>query len=221
MTTFVLIHGAEDSAWSWHLVEAELRERGHDVVAVDLPSEDDSAGYPEYADAVIKAVGDRTELVVVGHSLGGFTAPLVADRTATKALVFVAGMIPKPGETTNEWWENTGYTKLPKYVPVEGEDEYAQFYHDVPAELAAEALKHGRAQSMTPMDKPWPLANWPQVTTKVLVGRDDRFMPEEFSRRVAEERLGVKTDVIGGGHCMPLSRPKELAERLERYATEA
>ena len=28
MVTYVLIHGAADSAWYWHLVEADLRERG-------------------------------------------------------------------------------------------------------------------------------------------------------------------------------------------------
>ena len=77
MATYVLIHGAGDVGWYWHLVEAELRARGHDVVAPDLPCEDESAGWTEYADAVIDAVGDRTDLVVVAQSLGGFTAPIV------------------------------------------------------------------------------------------------------------------------------------------------
>jgi len=49
MATFVLIHGAGDVAWSWHLVAAELRAKGHDVVAPDLPCEDDGAGLDEYA----------------------------------------------------------------------------------------------------------------------------------------------------------------------------
>src|SRR2546421_12853606 len=75
MSTFVLIHGAGDVGWYWHLVAAELRTRGHDVVAPDLPSEDDSAGLDEYADAVVEAVGDRRDLVVVGQSFGGVPAP--------------------------------------------------------------------------------------------------------------------------------------------------
>ena len=98
MATFVLIHGAGDVGWYWHLVEAELRERGHDTVAPDLPCDDDSAGLAEYADAVVQAIGDRTDLVVVAQSLGGFTAPLVCDRVAVKLLVLVAPMIPAPGE---------------------------------------------------------------------------------------------------------------------------
>jgi alpha-beta hydrolase superfamily lysophospholipase len=47
MATFVLIHGAADTAWYWHLLEPELRKRGHDVVAMDLPCEEDSAGLSE------------------------------------------------------------------------------------------------------------------------------------------------------------------------------
>lgn len=78
MATYVLIHGAGDSAWYWHLVADELRERGHDVVAVDLPCDDESAGLSEYADTVVDAIGDRTELVVVAQSFGAFTAPSCA-----------------------------------------------------------------------------------------------------------------------------------------------
>jgi len=59
MRTFVLIHGAGDSAWYWHLLEPELRARGHDVVAMDLPCDDDSAGLAEYADTVVNALGQR------------------------------------------------------------------------------------------------------------------------------------------------------------------
>ena len=47
MTTFVLIHGGGDVGWYWHLLEAELRSRGHDVIAPDLPCDDDSAGLSE------------------------------------------------------------------------------------------------------------------------------------------------------------------------------
>ena len=73
MATYALIHGAGDAGWYWHLVEAELRERGHDTVAPDLP-DDESAGWWECAATVVDAIGERTdELIVVGHSLGAFT----------------------------------------------------------------------------------------------------------------------------------------------------
>ena len=70
MGTFVLIHGAGDSGWYWHLVASELRSNGHDAVTPDLPADDDTARLDDYADAVVAAVGDRTEVVVVGHRGG-------------------------------------------------------------------------------------------------------------------------------------------------------
>jgi hypothetical protein len=46
MITYALIHGAASDSWYWHLLAAELRTRGHDVVAPDLPCDDDGAGLP-------------------------------------------------------------------------------------------------------------------------------------------------------------------------------
>jgi pimeloyl-ACP methyl ester carboxylesterase len=107
--TFALIHGAGDVGWYWHLVEAELGERGHDVAAPDLPCDDDAAGLSEYADTVIEAIGERTDLVVVAQSFGGFTAPLVCERVPVKLLVLVAPMIPVPGEAPADYWTDTRY----------------------------------------------------------------------------------------------------------------
>src|SRR5918995_3947931 len=131
MATYALIHGGGDSAWCWHLLAGEVRERGHDVVAVDLPCEDESAGLWDYADTVVDAIAGRTHLVVVGHSLGGFTAPLVCARVPVDLLVLVAGMVPSPGETGEDWWKNTGHAEAPGY----GVDEIALYLHDVPPDL--------------------------------------------------------------------------------------
>jgi pimeloyl-ACP methyl ester carboxylesterase len=218
MATFVLIHGAGDVGWYWHLVEAELRSGGHDTVAPDLPCGDDSAGLPEYADAVVQAVGGRPDLVVVAQSFGAFTAPLVCDRMPVKLLVLVAPMIPAPGEAPNDYWANTRYGEE---VRERYEDDIALFYQDVPPDLAAEALKRGREQSEARMGEPSPLKAWPDLPTRVLLCRDDRLFPAAFLRRVARERLTIMPDEIDGGHTPALSRPKELAERLEAFAAEA
>jgi pimeloyl-ACP methyl ester carboxylesterase len=220
MATFVLIHGAGDVGWYWHLLEAELRERGHEGVAPDLPCEDDSAGLSEYADAVVAAIGERRELVVVAQSFGGFTAPLVCARVPVNLLVLLAGMVPSPGEAPEDWPSNTGWEEARRKDDERygrPRDEIAMFYQDVPAELAAEAQRRARRQSATPGRKPWPLRSWPKVPTRFLLCRDDRFFPAEFMRRVVRERLGIVPDEIDGGHCVALSRPKELADRLVGY----
>ncbi|MET8152837.1 alpha/beta fold hydrolase [Actinoplanes sp. NPDC049668] len=212
MAAFVLIHGAGDVGWYWHLVEAELRARGHDTVAPDLPCEDDSAGLLAYADVVVDAIGDRTGLIVVAQSFGGFTAPLVCDRVPVELLVLVAPMIPAPGESPAAYWAATGYDQEPRA----GGDDI--FYHDVAPELATEALRRGRGQSEARMGEPSPLRAWPDVPTRVLICRDDRLFPARYLRRVARERLGITPDEIDGGHTPALSRPRELADRLLAYA---
>jgi hypothetical protein len=68
MATFAFIHGAGDVGWYWHLVEADLRDRGHVTVAPDLPVEDEAAGLVEYAETVVEALPDRRDVVVVAQS---------------------------------------------------------------------------------------------------------------------------------------------------------
>jgi pimeloyl-ACP methyl ester carboxylesterase len=48
MATYVLIHGASSDSWYWHLVVPKLQELGHDVIAPDLPCDDDAAGFEEH-----------------------------------------------------------------------------------------------------------------------------------------------------------------------------
>jgi len=223
MATFVLIPGAGGSAWYWHRLVPELRERGHEAIAVELPTGDDSAGIPEYADAVVHAIGDRSEgLVVVAQSMGAYTGPLVCERVPVDLLVLLNPMIPRPGESASEWWEATGQAQAREAQAARERRDLGRdrdlldtFFHDVPTQLTNEAIAQGEPeQSGTPFAQPWPLERWPGVPTRVLQGRDDRLFPVELQRRVAHERLGIVPEEMPGGHLVALSRPGELAERL-------
>ena len=228
--TFALIHGAGDVGWYWHLVESELRRRGHDAVAPDLPCDDDSAGLGEYADTVVDAINaieDRQHLVIVAQSYGGFTAPLVADRVRADVIVLVAGMIPAPGEAPADWWENTGYQQaVREQARLDGglsgsEDPFVAYYHDVPRAVAEEAMSKSRqTESDTAYHTPWPLKSWPDVPMRFVLCTEDRFFPPDFMRRIVAERLGTTPDEIAAGHCVALSRPQELADLLVGYVPE-
>ena len=224
MATYVLIPGAGGDAWYWHLLEPELQEWGHEVVAVDLPADDDSAGLSEYADAVVGSIGERTDLVLVAQSLGGFTAPLVCGRVPVDLLVMLNAMVPSPDESAGDWWTNTGHVQARReQAERDGRDLAAEdvrdfFFHDVSPEVTAEAWARGEpSQSAMPFTLPWPLKEWPEVPTRFLQGRDDRFFPVEFQRRVVQEHLGITPDEMDGGHLAALSRPEELASRLDNY----
>jgi pimeloyl-ACP methyl ester carboxylesterase len=227
VATYVLLPGAGSDSWYWHRVTPLLEERGHAVVAVDLPVDDDTAGLAEYTDVAVNAIGDRRDLILVAQSLAGFTAPLVCERVPVDLVVLVAAMVPRPGESPGEWWANTGHEEAMLEAAARGgwkagyDDPVAVFLHDVPAAVAEESERHLRVQSGTPFEKPWPLAAWPDVPTRFLLCRDDRFFPADFQRRVVRERLGITPDEMDGGHLPALAHPDELVARLEAYRTGA
>ena len=201
---------------------AELERRGHDAIPVDLPAGDERAGWTEYADAVVEAIGGRESVILVAQSLAGFTAPLVADRVSSTEIVLLNAMIPRSGETGGEWWTATGqgdaqraYLEQIGIDPEDADDDDVLYFHDVPAAVKEETYGRGEpAQTMTPMGQPWPLDAWPQAPTRVLTGRDDRLFPMSFQRVIARERLGLEIEELDGGHLVALSRPVELVEKL-------
>src|SRR5215469_572756 len=168
MATFVLVHGAGDAGWYWHLTEAELHARGHHTIAPDLPCDNDTASLDDYARTVIDAMSGRPDPVIVSQSYGAFTATLVAARLPVRLLVLLAGMIPAPGETPGQWWSNTGYQHAAEQqAKLDGgktghDDPLISFYNGVPRPLAEEALRRGgRGESSAVWNTPWPLDAWP------------------------------------------------------------
>lgn len=231
MTTFALIHGSGDGGWAWHLVERALRERGHRTVAPDLPTHRDDATWTDCAEAVAAALGSPDEgghgegVVLVGHSSGGLVVPLAASRPGVVLQVFVAGMVPQPGETPGEWFDHLGWSEaVAEQAREDGgltgsPDPLVLYFHDVPSGLAAEARARERPIGGTLGETPWPLSALPAIPARYVVTARDRFLPPAVQRRAAAERLGIaEPDELASGHCASLSRPEELAAMLAGYA---
>jgi pimeloyl-ACP methyl ester carboxylesterase len=229
MTTIVLIPGAGGDSYYWHLVAPRLEQRGFEVIAVDLPAADDSAGIPEYAEAVVGAVGDPTDVVVVAQSLGAFTAIEVAERIPVSLIVFVAAMIPAAGETSGEWWDATGQSAAQRALDIrEGRDPDAPFdvmetyFHDVPPDVVDRLFERGDPpQSGRPFESANEATAWRTIPIRVIAGSRDRLFPIEFMRRLSRERVGVDPMEIDAGHLLALSRPEELADLIASFVSEA
>jgi pimeloyl-ACP methyl ester carboxylesterase len=224
VSTFVLVPGAGGNASYWRELVAELEARGHGAVPVDIPQDDPAVGLPEYADLVAVAIGDRRDTVVVAQSLGGFTAPMVAVRRPLRMIVLLNAMIPLPGETPGTWWVATGSDHARRVAEEAAGrdpefDEERTFFHDLPADVRAQMDRdpQPRAPADTIWDQPCDIERWPDVPTRVVVGRDDRLFPLEFQQRVSRDRLGIEPDVVPGGHLAAKSRAAEVADQLERY----
>ncbi len=223
MTTFILVPGAGGDAFYWHLVLPLLRDAGHEAVAVTLPAGEDGAGLAVYAGAIARAMGDRTDVVLVAQSMGAFSAPIAAARGGVSRIALVAPMIPAPGETPGEFWGATGQDEASRALAVaEGRDPDApfdlheMFLHDVPADVTERLLAHGEGgDEGASWDDPWPLDAWPDVPTAVVGGARDRLFPLEYMRGLARDRLGLdEVAVIDSGHLPALSRPADLVRLL-------
>jgi len=213
MATFVLIPGAGGDAWYWHLVVPLLESAGHRAVAVELPAGDPHAGLEAYVDATLEAVGTPDgDAVVVGQSLGGFTAPMVAERLGAAQLIFVAAMIPKPGETVGDWWATSGFEDTWGDQEM---DVMEHFLHDLPPAVLQEALDRGDVgQSDRIMTDVLPLAGLPSIPTRGIAATGDRFFPVAFMDRLIRDRLGVEPEHVAAGHLLALANPVELVEVL-------
>jgi pimeloyl-ACP methyl ester carboxylesterase len=222
MATFVLIPGAGGHGAYWDRLVPELERRGQEAVAVDIPEQEPGSHLADWAIHVERAAHGRRDIVLVAQSLGAFLAPIV--RVPALMIVLVNAMIPLPGETADEWWEHTesGAARLAK-AEADGRDPafdiYADFLHDVPHDFAQALLSGERREpAQSAMADRCEFKNWPDVPIKVVVGRDDRFFPADFQRRIARDRLGVVPDEIAGGHLVALANPGGLADLLDGYA---
>jgi pimeloyl-ACP methyl ester carboxylesterase len=219
MSTFLLIPGAGGAGWYWHLVASRLRDAGHDAIAVDLPADDPEAGLTAYVELALAAAEGRDGLVVTAQSMGAFTAVPVCDRVPAQALVLLNAMIPAPGETPGDWWENTGSQEARRAAARAGNypedfDLQTYFLHDVPPEVAAEGAEHQRDEADVAFEEPCPFSIWPNVPTTVLAGRADRFFPLPFQQRLARERVAVDAQPVPGGHLCSLSEPDAVTRAL-------
>jgi pimeloyl-ACP methyl ester carboxylesterase len=213
VATFVCMHGAGGRGSHWDLVAAELEPLGHDVIAMDLPS-DQEVGLSAHVAATVAAIGDRRgELVLVAQSLSGFVAPLVCAEVPVDLMVLVGAMVPRPGESAGAWWVNTGHAAAVAAQGLPDDSPETIFTHDVPPHVLASS-EPPRQQAATLFEEPWPLAAWPDVPTRFVVYRDDRFFPAPWLRGVVKERLDMEALEIPGGHCAFFSQPHALAQAV-------
>ena len=186
---------------------------------MDMPC-DQGAPLGAYVDSVVEAIGDRRgDVVLVAQSLAGLVAPLVGERVPVDLMVLVAAMVPVPGETGGEWWAATGHEEAVRAEGLPDDSPETMFLHDVPAEVLA-TVEPPREQDGVIFEDPWPLDAWPDVPTRFLLCRDDRFFPADWLRGVVRERLAIEPDVIPGGHCAFWSHPEELAAAVLRCWSE-
>jgi pimeloyl-ACP methyl ester carboxylesterase len=204
-----------------------LEDRGHRVLTVDLPTEDPQAGANEYAEVAIEAFADADDdLVVVGHSLGGLTIPLIATRRPVSRLVYLCAMLPRPGRGHDDvaavepdmfgLWpaEPTTFTDERGATRWYVDAAARLFFSDCSRELAAWAASKLRGQCWKITQEVTPLQSQPAIPTTAVIGSHDPVISPTWSRRVTSSVLGVTPIELPCGHSPFLSMPEVLADTL-------
>ena len=225
MASFGLVHGACHGAWQWGQLVAELDSRGHTSICVDLPVSNPSLGAIDYAEIAAQTFGKRDDLIVVGHSLGGFVIPFITELVPVRTLVFLAGAI-QPG----------AFPGLPSaeemlLIPADAmspdpdglirlSDSAAKryFYSDLSGGLCHWATSQLQPQSvLATAPERHPNVD-PVIPIASVICTEDQAISPEWSRTAARNALHVEPYELPGGHSPFLSRPAQLADTLDVIA---
>ena len=108
--TFVLVHGAWHGGWCWRRVADLLEAKGHKVFAPTLTGLGERSHLMRAGINVSTHVTDivnvlkwerLTDVVLCGHSYGGFVISGVAEQAADRigSIVFLDAFVPLNGES--------------------------------------------------------------------------------------------------------------------------
>lgn len=176
MVTFGLVHGSQHGGWCWERLTSELERRGHRVVAPDLPCDDPRVGVNGYATVMIDALDGFDDVVLVGHSLGSLTIPVVASRRPVDRMIFLCSVPTGPGPAIDAdlaTMVTLAYLDAARVIDdqeresISDRDAVVVWYADCEPDDAAWAVARLRPQSRRPLTEPGPLTEWPPVPAEL------------------------------------------------------
>jgi len=198
-----------------------------------MPSDDGSADFDAYADAVCAALqGCDDDVVVVAHSLAGTTGALVPHSRPVRQLVYLCAAVPQSGLSLIDQWQAQPDMVHPEFAEgwlrglTDPDDQMRTawvdlgfagkvFYADCDEATVSEAISHLRLQSGYPWTQPCSLTEHPAVSTTSVVCSEDLVVNPVWSRRAAA-RIGAEIVELPGSHSPMLSRPSAVADVLLR-----
>jgi pimeloyl-ACP methyl ester carboxylesterase len=214
-TTIVLVHGLWADGSSWSKVASLLIEKGHNVITVQNPTttiEDDVAAAQR---AIERAEGD---VILVGHSWGGFVISEAGNHPKVKALVYVAAYAPDTGETIPTVSEKATGTNVRSYLQSVGgyltltkEGVQKAFANDLPAK--EQELVYAVQQPAFPkvFEAIGTNTAWKQKPSWYIVASEDNTIHPDLEKMMAA-RAKSKTTVLKSSHVAMLSKPKEVSD---------
>lgn len=247
MAGFLLIHGAMHGGWCFDRVTQILRDKGHTVVAPDLPGMggDEAtlrattlAGWTEFAldelGKLRRAIGDQP-LVLAGHSRGGLnvSAAAEADPAAMDALVYICALMVPDGMSGNavrailprdeEMEKFIASRTEDAGITMDQETGIALFAQNSPRELAEAAMRRLVAEPMGPLSEVLRLTpeRWGSLPRTYVECLHDRTITIAQQRKIVELLPGTRVVTLDSDHSPFLCAPEALADALIEAAERA
>lgn len=164
--TIALVHGAWADASSWDAVVPLLKAQGHEVIAVNLAGHGkDTTSFAHitfqtYVDQVKAAIGDRKNVVLVGHSFAGLVISQVAEEIPTqiKELIYLAAALPHDGDSLLGLAQGDPASHIGKYLTIDKEHGAAIIAKEGAADIFAADAPQQVQDYIAANIKPEPLA---------------------------------------------------------------
>ncbi|CAN7731134.1 alpha/beta hydrolase [Variovorax sp. LjRoot290] len=222
--SIVLVHGGFVDGSGWQGVYDVLKKDGYNVTVVQNPTTSlaDDVAVTQRAIAAQKG-----PVLLVGHSYGGVVITEAGNDPKVKGLVYVAAFAPDKGESVASLIKDPppGAPVPPILPPQDGFLflDRAKFAASFAADVGEK-----QARFMAASQVPWGVqaltgtiteASWKSKPSWYLVAKDDKMIPPPAQRQMSQ-RAGSSVTEVPGSHAVYVSRPKAVAEIIEKAARE-
>src|SRR5215468_5929130 len=213
--TIVFVHGLWADGSSWNKLINPLVDKGYEVISVQNPTtslEDDVTATKR---AIERAGGD---VVLVGHSWGGFVITEVGVDPRVKALVYVAAFAPDKGETAASLGESASPTILSGFI--RNSNGYLTLSREGVAKAFAGDLTQKEQDMVYAVQEPASQkvfgdvasnAAWKTKPSWFVVASEDNAINPDLEKRMAQ-RASAKTTILKSSHVAMLSKPNEVLD---------
>lgn len=213
--TIIFVHGLWADGSSWSKVITPLIKDGFEVISVQNPTtslEDDVAA----TNAAIERAGG--EVILVGHSWGGFVITEAGAHPRVKGLVYIAAFAPDKGETVPTLSANAAPTQLSNFLKdangvltVSRKGVAEAFAGDLPEseqDVIYAVQQPASPKVFTGVGKH---AAWKTKPSWYVVAAQDKTINPELEKWMAK-RAKAKTTILDASHVAMVSKPKEVLE---------
>lgn len=234
-STYVLVHGSWMGQFCWSEVIPQLKSEGYEVISLDLPAHGDdptpseSVSLSDYRDSIIAVIGERQNIILVGHSMAGMAISAVAEAIPAQviALVYLCAYLPRNGESLYQiasedeetkmmsyWRQNNPEHNTPAWIVEEGIVEV--FGADCSAKYQDLLVAKHRPEPMSPCTSPVTLTapNYGSVPRFYIETLNDNAVSHQHQTLMLS-RVEVKGRFqLQSSHCPFFSIPDQLVAVL-------